>query len=335
MRLDHDTGYKQLFSHPELVCELLALCLPQRWSRRLKTQACERINASYASDSGRQRHDDMVWHVQAPGGEDDFYLVLEFQSQPDRRMGERMQVYIGLLYQDLFKQGRLQPNAPLPPVLPLVVYGGAPAWPPGVGRRLRPTGLRRYQREQPYLLLDLVRQLAQVAGGKSGNVLTALFECTHLGTAQRLPSALASIASWLERHPGDSLRRTVTRWVTVHLRRRFKGITIAADSTLEEVRIMHGKQFDTFIDALRYETLQEGIEQGRKQGIEQGIERGVQSGRTMALRDVLRRLLERQAGPLAQEVAAKIDAAAPELLQQWLDQAINGERPQQLLEFAD
>lgn len=326
MRLDHDTSYKQLFAHPELVCALLALCLPQRWVRRLQAKASERVNASYASDGGQQRHDDMVWHIQAPGSEDDWYLVLEFQAQPDSWMAQRLQVYIGLLYQDLSKQGRVPRNQPLPLVLPLVVYGGVAAWPPGVGRRLRPAGLRRYQRVQPYLLLDLVRHLAMVESGEPGNVVTALFECTHLGKARRLPSALASIASWLELYPGDSLRRTVTRWVTAHLRRRFKGITIASHSTLEEVRIMHGKQFETFIDALRYETLQEAKEQG--------LEQGMQSGRAMVLRDVLRRLLERQAGPLVQTAAAKIDAAAPELLQQWLDQVINGELPQQLLEAA-
>ena len=327
MRLDHDTSYKQLFAHPELVSELLALCLPSRRPRRLDAHTCERVNASYASDSGRQRHGDMVWHVQP----DDLYVVLEFQAQPDRWMAVRMQVYIGLLYQDLIKQGRILPGDAVPPVLPVVLYDGLQAWPLDIETRRQPAGLRRYQRQQRYLLLDLVRYLASPANdGGSGSVLTALFECTHLGTALRLPASLKNIAAWLERHPGEALRRSVTRWVKAHLRRRFKGITISSSSSLEEVLIMHGRQFDTFIDALRYETLQEGIEQG----MERGLERGLQSGRMQTLRDVLRRLLERQAGPLTPAAAAKIDEATPELLQQWLDRAIEGDWPLELLEVS-
>lgn len=128
MRTDHDTSYKQLFSYPELVRELLAGFLPFAWARRLSIDGCTRCNASFASETGRQRHDDMVWRIRTGAPIDDLYVLLEFQSQPDRWMALRMQVYAGLLHQDLLKQSALAPANDLPAVLPLVIYNGTEPW---------------------------------------------------------------------------------------------------------------------------------------------------------------------------------------------------------------
>jgi hypothetical protein len=50
------------------------------------------------------------------------------QSSGDRWMALRMQVYVGLLYQDLVKRRRLGRNGKLPPVLPIVLYAGERPW---------------------------------------------------------------------------------------------------------------------------------------------------------------------------------------------------------------
>jgi predicted transposase YdaD len=89
--------------------------------------AFERVNASYAGDNGQQRHDDMVWRLQVGGECIYIYLLLEFQSRSDRWMALRMQVYVGLLCQDLVKQRKLGRSGKLPPVLPIVLYNGAGA----------------------------------------------------------------------------------------------------------------------------------------------------------------------------------------------------------------
>jgi hypothetical protein len=73
---EDDTAYKQLFSHPEMVRDLL----------------------------------------------------LEFQSRSDPWMALRMQVYIGLLYQDLINHGGLPQPDRLPPVFPAVLYSGKRRW---------------------------------------------------------------------------------------------------------------------------------------------------------------------------------------------------------------
>ncbi|HZV65527.1 MAG TPA: Rpn family recombination-promoting nuclease/putative transposase, partial [Telluria sp.] len=107
---DHDTGYRQLFAHPELVRDLLAGFTSFACFRNLDALAFERVNASYVSERDSQRHDDMVWRVRLDDEWLYVYLLLEFQSASDRWMALRMQVYLGLLYQDLVKQHRLSPQ---------------------------------------------------------------------------------------------------------------------------------------------------------------------------------------------------------------------------------
>lgn len=59
----HDTGYKLLFSHPEMVRDLLLGYVPGDWVADADFSTLEHVNGSYVSESERQRHDDMVWRV--------------------------------------------------------------------------------------------------------------------------------------------------------------------------------------------------------------------------------------------------------------------------------
>jgi hypothetical protein len=62
-----DTIYKQLFSHPEIVRDLVAGALPAGWAQALEVEAFERVNASYASEQGKARHEDVVWRARIGG----------------------------------------------------------------------------------------------------------------------------------------------------------------------------------------------------------------------------------------------------------------------------
>ena len=67
MNSQADTLYKQLFAHTEMLRELLTGFLEADWAASLSVGAFERVNASYASDQGKARHDDMVWRVNVGG----------------------------------------------------------------------------------------------------------------------------------------------------------------------------------------------------------------------------------------------------------------------------
>ena len=107
MAHDHDTGYQLLFSPPEMVRDLITGYLPGEWVKHADFSSLERINASYVSDKGKSRHDDMVWRLRVGDTWLWVYLLLEFQSKPDPWMAVRMLVYVGLLAEDLIKQDAL------------------------------------------------------------------------------------------------------------------------------------------------------------------------------------------------------------------------------------
>jgi len=86
MTQEHDTGYKLLFAHPEMVRDLLIGFVPEPWVQTLDFSTLERVNASYVSEKGDARHEDMVWKVRFENHWLYVYLLLEFQAQPDRWM---------------------------------------------------------------------------------------------------------------------------------------------------------------------------------------------------------------------------------------------------------
>ena len=119
---DHDTSYRLLFSHAEMVRDLLTGFVPESWIAELDLNSLEKMNGSYVSDDLRSRHNDAIWRVRWGQEWIYIYLLLEFQSTVDRFMPVRILTYTGLLYQDLVRRQELDNSRKLPPVLPIVLY---------------------------------------------------------------------------------------------------------------------------------------------------------------------------------------------------------------------
>ena len=120
-----DLGYKRLFAHREMVADLLSGFVREPWVAEVELDTLERVSGSYVSDDLREREDDLVWRVRWRGGWMYVYLLLEFQASVDRFMALRMLVYVGLLYQDLIREGQLTPGGRLPTAVAVPVAGGA------------------------------------------------------------------------------------------------------------------------------------------------------------------------------------------------------------------
>ena len=126
---EHDRGYKLLFSHAEMVADLLRGFVREEWVRDLDFSTLERVPGSYVTPELSSRESDVVWRLR--WGRDRLlyvYLLIEFQSTVDPFMALRMMVYLGLLYQDLVQQRQLTAAGKLPPILPLVLYNGNGPW---------------------------------------------------------------------------------------------------------------------------------------------------------------------------------------------------------------
>jgi predicted transposase YdaD len=169
MAANHDSHYKLLFSHPELVHDLLVEFVSVVRSDTLQLDTLQRVNGSYTSETGDSRYEDMVWKVRLADRWLYVYLLLEFQSRSDDWMALRMHVYVSLLLHDLQRQNQLSPEGKLPPVLPIVLYNGAKAWSAATDLAdllaSAPEGLRALQPAQRYLpkYASLRRDFSQFA----------------------------------------------------------------------------------------------------------------------------------------------------------------------------
>lgn len=193
MASDDDTSYKPLFAHPEMVRDLLLGFVPGTWVRQLDLASFERVSGSYVGDGGQQRHSDMVWKVRLSGEWIYIYLLLEFQSRSDPWMALRMQVYIGLLYQDLIKRHELPHCGKLPPVFPVVLYNGKLPWSAAISLTdlvaPMPVDLQPLQASQRYVLVDQWR-LPRDALAVLDNFAATAFRVERLQTEQEVAEEL-------------------------------------------------------------------------------------------------------------------------------------------------
>ena len=315
---NHDTGYKKLFSHPEMVEDLLRGFVKEDWVQELDFSTLTREFNSYVSEELRERHDDMVWRVRFRGRWLYLYLLLEFQSRPDPWMVVRMLVYLGLLYQDILNssQNRLEK---LPAVLPIVLYNGAPRWTEAVSLAEllpdMPAGLQAYQPGLRYLLLDEgIFTEEELTGTR--NLAAALFRLEKSREPEDLRQVLANLIEWLQAPEQLRLRRSFAVWVgRVLLPRRLQGENLPEIENLQEVHAMLAERVEEWTKNWKQQGLQEGLQQGRQEGRQEGQQQGLQES--------FMRLLSKRFGPVPNDVAQRVTIAPPEQITRWFDQAID------------
>ena len=213
--MNHDHSYKLLFSHPEMVADLLRGFVCEEWVDDLDFSTLERTGDGYVTDDLRERLDDIVWRVRLGREWLYVYLLIEFQSSVDPFMAVRVLAYLGLLYQDIIRTGGLTADRLLPPVLPVVLYNGRPRWnaPEEVADLIAvaPVGLDRYRPRLRYLLLDEGRY-ADSELAPLRNVAAALFRMENSRTPHDVEQVLVALVEWLKASGQDSLRRAFTVW---------------------------------------------------------------------------------------------------------------------------
>lgn len=291
---EHDTGYKALFSHPEMVADLIRGFVHEEWVRELDFSSLERVPASFVTPGMRRRESDILWRVRLGGQRWVYvYLLLEFQSTVDPFMALRLLVYVGLLYQHLLQEHQLTDSGKLPPVLPLVLYNGYAPWAAAldVADLIEevPGGLERYRPQLRYCLLD-ERRTATAELESLRNLAAALFRLEK-GAPEEFQRVVAALAEWLNEPQMAELQRTFAVWARMMLQDRIPGAEIPEMVNLEEVKKMLAERVD--------EWARDWQEQGREQGRREELEKG---------RAALVRQLEKRFGPLPEEARQRIDA---------------------------
>lgn len=309
MSSDHDSAFRALFAHPAIVRDLLEGFLPSGWVSSLQLDTLERVNGSYVGDAGEQRHSDMVWRVRMQGEWLYLYVLLEFQSRPDPWMALRMQVYLGLLYQDLVKRQETPTPRTLPPVLPLVLYTGARPW--RSKEELRelilppPPGLDPYQAAQRYVLVDL-RRASRRFGFKLENVFGALASIAYSVRGDYPEKLVQELEDWLQEEGGIELRRAVVAWLRTRLPDAESRHTVESTprTTIEGEDMADYRNgmplFPTFAEQYAW-----GYQQTGKQ-------------------QIIERQLRKRFGEIPAPYALELETAGPDEFDAWSDRLMEG-----------
>ncbi|MFL6202743.1 MAG: Rpn family recombination-promoting nuclease/putative transposase [Thermoanaerobaculia bacterium] len=297
---EHDTGYKALFSHPEMVADLIRGFVHEQWVGELDFSSLERVPASFVTPGMRRRESDILWRVR--WGRERWlyvYLLLEFQSTVDPFMALRLMVYVGLLYQHLLKERQLTESGRLPPILPLVLYNGYAPW--GAALNVAelieevPDGLERYRPQLRYCLVDEGR-IAAAELEPLQNLAAALFRLEKSRGPEEIERVLGALIEWLHVPEMAELRRAFVLWLRqVLLPGRVPGAEIPQMAELEEVKAM----------------LAERVKEWTREWEQQGFKKGLEKGRKLGLQKVRAALvhqLEKRFGPLPEEARQRIDS---------------------------
>lgn len=301
---DHDGLYHRLFSHREMVAELLRDFVDEPWVADLDLTGMERLNARFDAVEGDRRDGDIVWRVPLrSGGEGYLILLLEFQSTVDRWMALRVLVYAGLLWQHLVKEKRLNTDGLLPPVFPLVLYNGDPRWTAvedlaSLVSVPAASGLGSWQPTARYCVIDEGR-LSAVALGSKASLTALLFRLEQAPTPEDTRAAIGAVVDWFRGHPEQETLKSVFAGLAAQLVRRTQGPgnPEAVPEDLQEIQAM----------------LATRAEQWTQEWLRQGVQIGRQEGEAA----LLLRQLERRFGALPDSVRALVAAAGTEQLEAW------------------
>ncbi len=120
----HDIRYKKLFSHPQLVKELLESFVDEDFVRNLDFSTLERLDKSFITDDFKEKESDLIYSISFKGTPVYIFLLMEFQSTVDKFMALRFLRYICEFYQSLDTGN----SGKLPAVFPLLLYNGDAKW---------------------------------------------------------------------------------------------------------------------------------------------------------------------------------------------------------------
>ena len=344
----HDTAYKQLFSHPDMVRDLLRAFVPGTWVGDADFSTLTAVPASFVSDSNAptQRHADLVWKLRLRSSWVYVYLMLEFQSRPDRLMALRMLVNQGLLYQALAREGHSGEQVKLPPVLPVVLYNGEALWQAPLALEdllaAPADGLEQFLPRSRYVLLDAQR-LALHQSWPVRNLAAALFRLESRRTPDDMRQVVEALLEWLDEETQDALRRAFAHWIKHLLRAHMPAAEFDHVSALQEIRIMLADRIDEWFreaaakgerEGLRrgfsqgiQEGRQKGRQEGRQEGLQKGLQEGLQEGLGLGQREgqllSLERILCKRFGPVPAHIKARWQAADLAQIGVWIDRSID------------
>lgn len=321
----HDHHYRNLFRHPAMVRALFEGIIVEPWVAALNLDSLRPLPTHYLSDKHRRREADMVWRVRwltppeggtgvsnarlvrqaagpgmAQAGQEAYLvLMLEHQTRDDHIMAIRCLSYQTLAWQDMYSRKMVPRRGRFPVVLPIVLYTGERPWLASthIGDLLQPAppGLRQYQPQYRYLLLD-EGELVRAGALPHRNLASLLFQLEHSPDIAQTQGLLHTLQDMLSTPQADELRRAFGAWVRHVLMPR---------AAPKDAKLPNTTEFSEVIDMLTT-----GYKNWSRQWWLEGLEQGREEGREEGAAALLLRLLERKFGPLDAQIKARVEQAS-------------------------
>ena len=295
--MGHDSNYKRLFSHVEVVESCVSGFLPRWLVKELDFSTLQALPTVHVDHRHRERRNDLLWRIELKdGGVCYVVLMFEFQSTVDHRMVVRLWNYVGCVWEEILNNEKGLEKATLPTVVPIVIYNGLHPWNAAQDiddyLRARPRGIQRINGHFRYFVLD-VRRLPGRKLEKDLGLSSWIFRLERTSSSQELVKLLRVLERSLRSERYSQLRRDFVQWIVSILLPQ-RGYEETADrNLLEEVDDM-GQVVD-YIENWRAQDQAEarakGLAEGEAKGRAEGEARGMAKGEAKGEISMLKRLL--------------------------------------------
>ncbi|MCG5534655.1 Rpn family recombination-promoting nuclease/putative transposase [Ectothiorhodospira mobilis] len=276
----HDTGYKELFSYPEFVQQLIEGFAPSELSELMDFSTLKNHSGNYITPLFEEKFEDVVWSVevtwQGVTQQVFLYILLEFQSVVDRTMPIRLMHYVACFYNHLIKTKVTTARQGMPPILPIVLYNGSRDWTAeqdiyDMVHPEPPACLQVYQPHLRYYLVNEGRYTDKELYLRQ-TPLSGIFGVENAGQSwDALQQAVDRIVAIIQADPDkERIDRIITRWLKRHLHRLGAEIDLDQLESLVEDKDMLAENLENLVKKERLEGRQEG-EQVRAEQIARNL----------------------------------------------------------------
>lgn len=270
----YDKTYRALFTHPQMVEELLKDFVKESWIDELDFSTLEKVGTTYTSKYFSKylqgRTTDVVYKIRYGDNELYIYILIEFQSTVDRFMALRVLTYIALFYQDLIKQGKVKDK--LPYIFPLVLYNGDARW----TAPLQITDLiETYAKDQRKYHLNFCYHLVSVNSldrkhlAELKNAVNTLFYIES-SSGEEFERNIEQIGEAIFSLSDTTLQEELYRYLVRFLDRKgFRKVPLHKIKA-PEVKTMLRTSMEEYKKKLQDKARQEGKQEGKQEGREEG-----------------------------------------------------------------
>ena len=277
MSKQHDSGYKEVFSYPEFVQQLIEGFMPEEMSSMMDFTTLRLHSGNYITPLFEEKLEDVVWSVDVTWKGITqpvfLYFLMEFQSKSDLTMPIRLMYYVSCFYDHLIKNKTVNLSEEgLPPVLPIVLYNGSAKWSAeediyDMIKPEPPEFMKVYQPHLRYYLVDESRYTDEELGLKN-TPLSGMFSVENAGKSfEQLQHAVDRVVAIIKADPNkERIDKIITRWIKRHLRYLNVEINLDELNSLVEDRDMLAENLENLVQKERLQSEQVGIQKGIQKG---------------------------------------------------------------------